>query len=81
MSFAHLPKVPGTDPERFALDGFRIAAATHLAKSLDIPVETAFTGVDIGKAKNDFTVAIPRFRLKAKPNDLVAKLIKEVRSN
>lgn len=79
MSFAHLPEVPGTDPKRYALDAFRIAASVHLAKSLAIPLETAFAGVDLGKGKNDFTVAVPRFRLKAKPADLVAKVVEEVR--
>lgn len=72
-----LPHIPGTDPERCVLDSFRIAAARHLSKYLDIPVETAFTGVDLGK-KADFTVAVPRFRLKAKPADLVAKVKEQV---
>lgn len=76
-----LPKLPGTDPERCVLDTFRVAAAVHLSKALDIPVETAFTGVDLGKLKNDFTVAIPRFRLKGKPADLVAKVVNAVSSN
>lgn len=79
MSIASLPKIPGTDSSRCILDAFRTAAALHISKTLDIPVETAFTGVDLGKAKNDFTVAIPRFRLKGKPSDHVAKVLKEVR--
>ena len=38
-----LPKIPGTDPERCVLDVFRTAAAVHLSKHLEIPVETAFS--------------------------------------
>ena len=76
-SLTHLPNIPGTDFDRCKLDAFRVAAATHVAKHLSIPVETAFTGVDLGK-KTDFTVAVPRFRLKAKPADLVAKVTQEV---
>lgn len=78
MSFPNLPQISGTDPDRCILDVFRTAAATHVSKALDIPVETAFTGVDLGKLKNDFTVAVPRFRLKAKPADLVAKVLNTV---
>ena len=72
-----LPHVAGTDPQRCVLDSFRIAAARQLSKSLNIPVETAFTGVDLGK-NADFTIAIPRFRLKGKPAELVAKVKEEV---
>ena len=79
MALPELPQIPGTDPERCVLDKFRVAAAVHLSKALDIPVETAFTGVDLGKVKTDFTVAVPRFRLKAKPADLVAKVVNGVR--
>ena len=78
-TFPTLPKIPGTDPERCVLDVFRTAAAVHLSKHLEIPVETAFSGVDLGKVKTDFTVAVPRFRLKAKPADLVAKIVDGVR--
>ncbi|KAL5514035.1 hypothetical protein ACEPAG_2796 [Sanghuangporus baumii] len=73
-TLAELPRLPGTDFDRCKLDVFRVAAATHVSKALDIPLETAFTGVDLGK-KADFTVAVPRFRLKAKPADLVAKIL------
>ena len=80
VSLAHLPTVPGTDFDRCKLDAFRVAAATHVAKHLSIPVETAFGGVDIGK-KADFTVAVPRFRLKEKPAELVAKIVNNVCSS
>lgn len=76
-TLADLPKLPGTDFERCKLDVFRTAAAVHVSKALDIPVETAYPGVDLGK-KADFTVAVPRFRLKAKPAELVAKVLDNV---
>lgn len=78
--FTNLPQIPGTDFDRCVLDVFRTAATAHLSKHLEIPLETAFTGVDLGnlKAKSDFTVAVPRFRLKAKPADLVAKVVNGV---
>ncbi|KAH8109098.1 arginyl-tRNA synthetase [Phellopilus nigrolimitatus] len=60
---------------RCVLDLFRTAAAEHLHKRLGIPVETAFSGVDLGRLKNDFTVAVPRFRLKGKNPELVAKVV------
>ncbi|THH04283.1 hypothetical protein EW145_g5637 [Phellinidium pouzarii] len=63
------------------LDVFRTAAAEHLSKSLGIPVETAFSGVDLAKTKADFTVAVPRFRLKAKPAELVAKVVDNFEPN
>ena len=76
-TLADVPRLPGTDFDRCKLDIFRIGAAMHVAKALDIPVETAFSGVDLGK-KADFTVAVPRFRLKAKPQDLVTKILDSV---
>ncbi|EJD00385.1 arginyl-tRNA synthetase [Fomitiporia mediterranea MF3/22] len=73
-NISDVPRLPGTDFDRCKLDVFRVAAAMHISKGLDIPVETAFMGVDLGK-KSDFTVAVPRYRLKAKPTDLVAKVV------
>ena len=78
-TLAEVPRLPGTDFDRCKLDVFRVAAAMHVSKALDIPVETALTGVDLGK-KADFTVAVPRFRLKAKPQELVARIIDTVSS-
>ncbi|OBZ72384.1 Arginine--tRNA ligase, cytoplasmic [Grifola frondosa] len=46
----------------------------HLSKSLEIPIDIAFTGVDLGKKGVDFTVAVPRFRLKAKLPELIEKV-------
>ena len=72
--------VPNTDFDRCRLDAFRVAAANHLANSLSIPIETAFGGVDLANAKTkaDFTVAVPRFRLKEKPAELVKRIVEGV---
>lgn len=78
MALPDLPHLEGTDPSRCMLDAFRISAATRISKSLDIPLKDAFAGVDLGKKGNDFTVAVPRFRLKAKPAELVEKIVSEV---
>ena len=44
---------------------------------IEIPLETAFSGVDLGK-KADFAVAVSRFRLKAKPQRLVKRMLDSV---
>ncbi|KAF9477841.1 arginyl-tRNA synthetase [Pholiota conissans] len=70
-----LPVVPETDPSRAVLDSFRIAIAKHLADTLPLTIEQAFSGVDYGKKGEDFTVAIPRFRLKEKIPEIADKVI------
>lgn len=77
-SLPDLPPVEGTDPSRCVLDAFRISAATRISKSLNIPLTDAFAGVDLGKKGNDFTVAVPRFRLKTKPDELAKKIVSDV---
>jgi arginyl-tRNA synthetase len=72
--------IPGVDPAAFPLDGFRIAVATVIAKALDLPLETAYSGVDLGKKGVDFTVALPRFRLKPKLPELIEKVSTAVRA-
>jgi hypothetical protein len=59
------------------LDEFRLAVAKVVEAALGIPLEAAFGGVDLGKKGCDFTVALPRFRLKPKPNEL-AQLVSNV---
>ncbi|KZT05980.1 arginyl-tRNA synthetase [Laetiporus sulphureus 93-53] len=71
---SNLPNVAGADPVSFPLDAFRVAIAVHLSKSLQISVDIAFTGVDLGKKGVDFTVAVPRFRLKTKLPELIQKV-------
>jgi arginyl-tRNA synthetase len=73
-----LPTVPETDPSACVLDGFRIAIAQLLSDSLGLPIEQAYTGVDYGKKGEDFTVALPRFRLPGKVDELAKKVVEKV---
>ncbi|KAJ3506861.1 hypothetical protein NLJ89_g6629 [Agrocybe chaxingu] len=76
-SMPELPVVPDTDPSKAVLDSFRIAIAKRLSDSLPIPLEQALTGVDYGKKGEDFTVALPRFRLPGKVDEIAAKVIEK----
>ncbi|KAI0729834.1 arginyl-tRNA synthetase [Fomitopsis betulina] len=70
-----LPEVPGTDPKRRVMDAFRIAIAQFLVEALpSLTIEKAIEGVDYGR-KEDFLVALPRFRLPEKPAELAQKVI------
>ncbi|BGO89285.1 arginyl-tRNA synthetase [Rhodotorula toruloides] len=78
-----LPATPSIPDEHLAstpaLDLFKLAAAEFIHSVLpEVDVEKAFEGVESGKTgknvQGDFTVAVPRFRLKAKPNEVAEKL-------
>lgn len=74
-----LPEVPGTDPSRCILDSFRIAIAKQVSDALPpLTLEQAYTGVDYGKKGVDFTVALPRFRLPGKVDELAQKVVSQV---
>ena len=74
-----LPGVQGTDPTRCILDSFRIAIAKRVADALPpLNLEQAYTGVDYGKKGVDFTVALPRFRLPGKVDELAQKVVDQV---
>ena len=74
-----LPEVPGTDPTRCVLDAFRIAIAKIVADGLEqLTVEQVYQGVDYGKKGEDFTVALPRFRLPGKVDELAKKVLDKV---
>lgn len=74
-----LPKVPGTEPERAVLDSFRAAIAKLVSDALPpLTVEQAYQGVDYGKKGVDFTVAVPRFRLPGKVDELAKKVLDKV---
>ena len=74
-----MPPVPGANPSRAIIDNFRVAIAKKLADALPpLTIEQAFSGVDFGKKGEDFTVAIPRFRLPGKIDELAAKVIEQV---
>ncbi|KAF8634620.1 hypothetical protein AX15_000825 [Amanita polypyramis BW_CC] len=77
-SMPSLPAVSGTDPSRCILDSFRIAIAKRMSDALPpLSLEQAYTGVDYGKKGVDFTVALPRFRLPGKLDDLAQKVINQ----
>lgn len=81
-SLPTLPKVPETDPSKTVLDSFRIAIAQKVSNALaPLTVEQAYAGVDYGKKGVDFTVALPRFRLPGKVDELAQKVISEVSAN
>ena len=74
-----LPSIPGTDPSRCIFDSFRTAIARQVADALPpLTQEQVYNGVDYGKKGEDFTVAVPRFRLPGKPDDLGKKVVENV---
>lgn len=76
-----LPTVPETDPSSCILDSFRTAIAKQLSEALPpLTLEAAYAGVDYGKKGEDFTVALPRFRLPGKTDELAKKVISQVRN-
>jgi len=76
-----LPNVVGTDPSKCILDAFRISIAKRVAEALPpLTIEQAYMGVDYGKKGVDFTVALPRFRLPGKVDELASKVIGQVSS-
>ncbi|KAI0313558.1 arginyl-tRNA synthetase [Amylostereum chailletii] len=74
-SLPSLPPVAGAEPSKAILDSFRIAIAKKIADALPpLTLEQAYNGVDFGKKGEDFTVALPRFRLPGKVDELAAKV-------
>lgn len=73
-----LPIIPGTEPDRCVFDSFRTAIAKRLSDTLGLPIEKAYEGVDYGKKGVDFTVALPRFRLPGKVDELAGKVLADV---
>jgi arginyl-tRNA synthetase len=80
-SLASLPHVEGTDPSRCVLDLFRVAIAKRLADAFPgkLSIDAAYVGVDYGKKGVDFTVALPRFRLGGKVDELANAVTSKVR--
>lgn len=77
-SLPQLPPVLETDPSKCVLDSFRISIAKRVSEALPITLEQAYSGVDYGKKGVDFTVALPRFRLPGKVDEIAAKVIDKV---
>ncbi|KAF9466749.1 hypothetical protein BDZ94DRAFT_1186902 [Collybia nuda] len=70
-----LPTVPGTDPSSSVFDSFRTSIAQRVSEALPLTLEQAYSGVDYGKKGVDFTIALPRFRLPGKVDEIAAKVI------
>ena len=78
MSFDSLPRIPDTDPSTCVFDAFRTAIAKRVSDALPLTLEQAYTGVDYGKKGVDFTIALPRFRLPGKTDELAGKVLSKV---
>jgi arginyl-tRNA synthetase len=79
LNLPPLPDVPDTDPSSCILDSFRTAIAKRVSEALPpLTLEQAYSGVDYGKKGVDFTVALPRFRLPGKVDDLANKVVNKV---
>lgn len=76
---AALLQIEGTDPSTCVLDSFRTSIAQRISEALPpLTIEQAYSGVDYGKKGVDFTVALPRFRLPGKVDELANKVISQV---
>lgn len=74
-----IPDISGTDPSKCIFDSFRAAIARQVADALPpLTPEQVYAGVDYGKKGEDFTIAVPRFRLPGKPDDLTTKVVQNV---
>jgi hypothetical protein len=62
------------------MDSFRVAIAQLVSEALpELTAEKVYEAVDYGKKGEDFTIALPRFRLKAKVDELAKKITDHVR--
>ncbi|KAG6890769.1 hypothetical protein C0992_012742 [Termitomyces sp. T32_za158] len=75
MTLSALPAVPDTDPSTCIFDSFRTAIAKKVSEALPLTIEQVYSGVDYGKKGVDFTIALPRFKLPGKVEELAAKVI------
>ena len=78
-SMPDLPTVQGTDPSKCVLESFRIAIAKRLSEALSLSLEQAYAGVNYGKKGDDFTVALPRYRLPGSVDEIASKVLEKVR--
>ncbi|GLB42850.1 putative arginyl-tRNA synthetase [Lyophyllum shimeji] len=74
-SASTLPVLPDTDPSSCVFDAFRTAIAKRVSEALPLTIEQAYSGVDYGKKGVDFTIALPRFKLPGKIDELAGKVI------
>lgn len=74
-----LPALECAKPDINGIEAFKLVAAQHLANTLDVPLQSAFDGLELGKKDADINVAVPRFRLKGDPKAFAQKVVDEVR--
>ncbi|KAH8925174.1 arginyl-tRNA synthetase [Atractiella rhizophila] len=60
---------------------FRTAIAGQLSKIIGVEEAKVFEGVDIGGKRGDFSVAVPRFRLKEKPDEIAKRVVEQWQPN
>lgn len=61
------------------MDLFRTAIAKQVADALPpLTIEQAYSGIDYGKKGVDFTIALPRFRLPGKVDELAGQVTSKV---
>ncbi|KAK7439837.1 arginyl-tRNA synthetase [Stygiomarasmius scandens] len=81
-SLPKLSEVPDTDPSSCILDAFRIGIAKKVSDAIpELTLEQVYSGVDYGKKGVDFTIALPRFRLKEKVDVLAKKVIDQFQAD
>ncbi|KAF8587373.1 arginyl-tRNA synthetase [Ramaria rubella] len=69
----HIPGV--TEPHLCILDAFRTSISQRIVDAFpELTLEKVYDAVDYGKKGVDFTVALPRFKLKGKPDELTQKV-------
>lgn len=73
-----LPQLESASPETNGIEAFKLVAAQHIASVLNIPLQQAFDGLETNKKDVDLNVPVPKFRLKAKPQELASKIADEV---
>ncbi|PWN38102.1 arginyl-tRNA synthetase [Meira miltonrushii] len=77
-----LPHIEGADPKRNPLDAFRVAIAEQINKALpEVKLQAAFEAVQTTAKDGDLVVALPRFKLKAKPDELAKKVLEQFKPN
>ncbi|KAL0571900.1 arginyl-tRNA synthetase [Marasmius crinis-equi] len=76
-----LPTLPDTEPSRCIFDAYRISIAKRVSEALPLSIEQAYGGVDYGKKGVDFTIALPRFRLPGKVDDLAKKVTEQFQAD
>lgn len=77
-----LPHIEGAEPKRNPLDAFRVAIAEQIVKALpEVKLEAAFEAVQTTAKDGDLVVALPRFKLKAKPDELAKRVLDQFQPN